>query len=72
MSEEKLPDIFMKTTYLDWAATTPVDPQVIMAMSPYFNEVFGNPSEPHFLGQQAKIALEKFRGDDSFFFKSKA
>jgi cysteine desulfurase len=48
-------------TYLDYAATTPVDESVLAAMMPYFREVFGNPSSVHFYGQQAEAALEDAR-----------
>ena len=34
----------MKNVYLDHAATTPIDPRVLKAMLPFFNEKFGNPS----------------------------
>ncbi len=47
--------------YLDYAATTPVDPRVIQAMLPYFNEAFGNPSSYHRFGQVAENALENSR-----------
>ncbi len=47
--------------YLDYAATTPVDPRVVAAMQPYFNQFFGNPSSVHFYGQQAEAALETAR-----------
>jgi cysteine desulfurase len=47
--------------YLDFAATTPVDPQVLQAMVPYFSEIFGNPSSVHSFGQQAESALEDAR-----------
>ena len=47
--------------YLDYAATTPVDPRVIKAMLPYFNEAFGNPSSYHRFGQDAENALENAR-----------
>jgi len=47
--------------YLDYAATTPVDPRVIDAMLPYFGQVFGNPSSVHRLGQQSEAALETAR-----------
>ncbi len=48
-------------TYLDYAATTPVDERVLAAMLPYFRENFGNPSSVHFYGQQAEAALEDAR-----------
>ena len=48
-------------TYLDYAATTPVDERVLAAMLPYFREKFGNPSSVHFYGQQAEAALEDAR-----------
>jgi cysteine desulfurase len=47
--------------YLDYAATTPVDPRVLEAMLPYFSEAFGNPSSVHAYGQQAEAALEDAR-----------
>ena len=50
-----------KTTYLDYAATTPVDPRVIEAMLPYFNESFGNPSSVHVYGQKAEDACDTAR-----------
>jgi cysteine desulfurase len=48
-------------TYLDYAATTPVDPRVLEAMLPFFNQTFGNPSSVHSYGQQAEAALEEAR-----------
>lgn len=48
-------------TYLDYAATTPVDARVLEAMLPYFRETFGNPSSVHSFGQQAEAALEESR-----------
>ncbi|MBE3118869.1 MAG: cysteine desulfurase [Candidatus Atribacteria bacterium] len=47
--------------YLDYAATTPVDPRVLNTMLPYFNETFGNPSSVHRYGQQAEAAVESAR-----------
>jgi cysteine desulfurase len=44
--------------YLDYAATTPVDPRVLEAMLPYFRQIFGNPSSVHIYGQQAEGAME--------------
>lgn len=48
-------------TYLDYAATTPVDPRVLDAMRPYWAEDFGNPSSVHTFGQRAEAALEHSR-----------
>jgi cysteine desulfurase len=47
--------------YLDYAATTPVDPRVLEVMLPYFSQVFGNSSSVHTYGQQAEAALEDAR-----------
>jgi cysteine desulfurase len=47
--------------YLDFAATTPVDPRVLEAMLPFFSQTFGNPSSVHTFGQQAEAALEEAR-----------
>ena len=51
----------MKRIYLDYAATTPVDPRVFRAMLPYFSKKFGNTMSLHSFGQEAKLALEKSR-----------
>lgn len=51
----------LKKTYLDYAATTPVDDAVLAAMLPYFGSTFGNPSSVHFFGQQAEAAIENAR-----------
>jgi len=51
----------MKKVYLDYAATTPTDPEVVAAMEPYFFEKFGNASSLHAHGQEAKKALEDSR-----------
>jgi len=50
-----------KKIYLDYAATTPVDPIVVKAMIPYFTAKFGNSASLHNFGQEAKEALEKSR-----------
>lgn len=51
----------MKQTYLDYAATTPVDPRVLEAMMPYFSASFGNPSSIHRYGQRAEAAVDSAR-----------
>jgi cysteine desulfurase len=47
--------------YLDYAATTPVLPEVLQAMLPYFNEVYGNPLSIHAWGDRARQAIEEAR-----------
>lgn len=47
--------------YLDNAATTPLDPQVLEAMQPYMLNVFGNPSSIHYHGREARAAIERSR-----------
>lgn len=47
--------------YLDHAATTPVDKEVLDAMIDFFNKKFGNASSLHSWGREAKEALEKSR-----------
>jgi cysteine desulfurase len=51
----------MKRIYLDYAATTPCDPQVIEAMAPYFFEKFGNPSSIHSFGQETRAGIDQAR-----------
>lgn len=50
-----------KLIYLDYAATTPVDPAVVKAMEPYFSDVFGNASSVHSFGQKAVKAVDEAR-----------
>jgi cysteine desulfurase len=51
----------MRKVYLDHSATTPVDPRVLKAMLPYFNEKFGNASSVHLFGQEARAAVDRAR-----------
>src|SRR5436853_31971 len=47
--------------YLDYAATTPVDPRVLQAMLPFFTELAGNASSVHVFGQEARSAVDQAR-----------
>ena len=51
----------MKPIYLDYNATTPIDPEVAEAMRPYLVEHFGNPSSSHWYGMQTKKAVDEAR-----------
>ncbi|MCJ7605773.1 MAG: cysteine desulfurase NifS [Dehalococcoidales bacterium] len=51
----------MKRIYLDYAATTPVHPDVLEKMLPYFAEEFGNPSAIHSYGQTTRGAIDEAR-----------
>ncbi len=50
-----------KTIYLDYNATTPIDPEVADVMRPYLESYFGNPSSSHVYGVQTRKAVEKAR-----------
>jgi cysteine desulfurase len=54
-------EFFVKPIYLDYNATTPVDPSVTAAILPYLNDHFGNPSSSHSLGRAAHEAIEDAR-----------
>lgn len=47
--------------YLDNAATTSLDPEVLNAMMPYFTELYGNPSSQHSVGRSVRSAIEDAR-----------
>ena len=51
----------MKNIYFDHNATTPVYPDVLIAMLPYFEGDFGNASSIHAFGRTAKVALDEAR-----------
>ncbi|MGH7493778.1 MAG: cysteine desulfurase family protein [bacterium] len=51
----------MLPIYLDYNATTPIDPEVAEAMAPYLAKYFGNPSSGHWYGQNTRRALELAR-----------
>jgi len=50
-----------KRVYLDNAATTPIDSDVVEAMMPYLTEKFGNASSIHYFGQETRAAVDKAR-----------
>jgi cysteine desulfurase len=51
----------MDQVYLDHAATTPLDPEVLSAMEPYLTDHYGNASSVHQLGRKARVAVEESR-----------
>src|ERR1051325_10374511 len=51
----------MHRIYLDNAATTALDPEVLDAMMPYLTEKFGNPSSIYSYGRETKMAIESAR-----------
>lgn len=62
----------MKRIYLDHAATTPVHPKAVKAMSPFFAERFGNASTLYSYGHEAKEAMENARSKIAAFIGAKS
>lgn len=60
----------MPKIYLDYAATTPIVPNVLKAMLPYLKKDFGNPSSIHYFGQKALGAVDDARKKVADFLKS--
>ena len=52
----------MRSIYLDYAATTPMDERAVQAMLPYMTQQFGNPSSLHSFGRAARQAAAAARG----------
>ena len=61
----------MRKVYLDHAATTPVHPKVLEAMMPYFSGKFGNPSNLHDIGREAKNAVDEARAKTALLIGAK-
>ncbi len=59
-----------KPIYLDHNATTPVLPEIVEAMLPYFGERFGNPSSGHAYGREARVAVDRAREQVAAFWGS--
>jgi len=53
----------MRKIYLDYAATTYIDPRALQKMKPYLTKAYGNASSLYSLGREAKAAIEKSRED---------
>ena len=51
----------MSDIYLDYNATTPIDPQVAQAMLPYVHGLYGNPSSSHSFGTEARAGVNRAR-----------
>lgn len=60
-SNASLPANRSSAIYLDYAATTPLDPEVLETMLPFLHDRFGNPSSLHAWGRDARRALEQAR-----------
>jgi cysteine desulfurase len=58
-----------RRVYLDHNASTPVHPEVVAAMTPYFSDVFGNPSSVHGFGREARAAVDEARARVGAFLK---
>lgn len=61
----------MRTIYLDYNATTPLDPAVREKMLPFLGEVYGNPSSVHHVGRHARALLDDARDRLSTAWKCK-
>ncbi len=59
----------MQKIYLDNAATTPLDPEVVEVMCGHLRDNFGNPSSTHEFGRKARAALERARKNIAAHFK---
>ena len=60
-----------RRVYLDHNASTPVHPEVVAEMVPYFGEVFGNPSSVHGFGREARDAVDAARDRVAAFLRAR-
>jgi len=61
----------MKRIYLDYASTTPADPEVVREMLPYFSGICGNPSSVHAFGREARKTVDRVRETVARFIGAK-
>jgi len=61
-----------RRVYLDHNASTPVHPEVVAAMLPYFSEIYGNPSSVHGFGRDARSAVDAARERVAGFLRVRA
>lgn len=61
-----------KPIYLDYAAATPLDPEVLQAMLPYFSERFYNPSANYGLSKEVRRDLNQARSKIAFWLGAQA
>jgi len=61
-----------RRVYLDHNASTPVHPEVVVAMLPYFSEIYGNPSSVHGFGRDARSAVDAARERVAGFLRVRA
>jgi len=61
----------MEPVYLDFNATTPVNPEVVAAMQPFLEGFFGNPSSIHYYGRESRNAIDESRDDVARVLRAK-
>src|SRR5207244_5824592 len=61
-----------RRVYLDHNASTPVHPEVVAEMLPYFSDVYGNPSSVHGFGRDARAAVDAARDRVAAFLRVRA
>jgi cysteine desulfurase len=61
----------MRRVYMDHNATTPIHPEVLEAMMPFFKDQFGNPSSIHWAGREVKKFVDEAREKVAAFLHAK-